>query len=161
MFGFGKKNNSLGSVLVAAASGTVVNVDALPDEVFSKKILGDGYAVKPINGTIVSPADGRIIDVQDSHHAYGIQTNDGLELLVHIGIDTVSLNGEGFNPCIKNGDKVKAGQTLCKVDLGKIRAAGYPTDTVVLITNIDEVKSINVTCGEAKAGETEVLTYTK
>lgn len=161
MFGFGKKKNGSGSVLVAAASGTVVNVDALPDEVFSKKILGDGYAVKPVNGTIVSPADGRIIDVQDSHHAYGIQTNDGLELLVHIGIDTVSLNGEGFTPCVKNGDKVKAGQTLCEVDLGKIRAAGYPTDTVVLITNIDEVKSINVTCSEAKAGETEVLTFTK
>ncbi|MGN0650541.1 MAG: PTS glucose transporter subunit IIA, partial [Oscillospiraceae bacterium] len=94
MFGFGKKKNS--SVLVAAASGTVVNVETLPDEVFSKKILGDGYAVKPMNGTIVSPADGKIIDVQDSHHAYGILTNDGLELLVHIGIDTVSLNGEGF-----------------------------------------------------------------
>ena len=159
MFGFGKKKN--GSVLVAAASGTVINVDALTDEVFSKKILGDGYAVKPVNGTIVSPADGKIIDVQDSHHAYGIQTNDGLELLVHIGIDTVSLNGEGFTPCVKNGDKVKAGQALCEVDLGKILAAGYPTDTVVLITNIDEIKDFNVTIGEAKAGETEVLTYTK
>ena len=159
MFGFGKKKN--GSVLVAAASGTVINVDALTDEVFSKKILGDGYAVKPVNGTIVSPADGKIIDVQDSHHAYGIQTNDGLELLVHIGIDTVSLNGEGFTPCVKNGDKVKAGQALCEVDLGKIQAAGYPTDTVVLITNIDEIKYFNVTIGEAKAGETEVLTYTK
>lgn len=159
MFGFGKKKN--GSVLVAAASGTVINVDALTDEVFSKKILGDGYAVKPVNGTIVSPADGKIIDVQDSHHAYGIQTNDGLELLVHIGIDTVSLNGEGFTPCVKNGDKVKAGQALCEVDLGKIQAAGYPTDTVVLITNIDEIKDFNVTIGEAKAGETEVLTYTK
>lgn len=156
MFGFGKKKN--GSVLVAAASGTVINVDALTDEVFSKKILGDGYAVKPVNGTIVSPADGKIIDVQDSHHAYGIQTNDGLELLVHIGIDTVSLNGEGFTPCVKNGDKVKAGQALCEVDLGKIQAAGYPTDTVVLITNIDEIKDFNVTIGEAKAGETEVLT---
>lgn len=159
MFRFGKKKN--GSVLVAAASGTVINVDALTDEVFSKKILGDGYAVKPENGTIVSPADGKIIDVQDSHHAYGIQTNDGLELLVHIGIDTVSLNGEGFTPCVKNGDKVKAGQALCEVDLGKIQAAGYPTDTVVLITNIDEIKDFNVTIGEAKAGETEVLTYTK
>lgn len=159
MFGFGKKKN--GSVLVAAASGTVINVDALTDEVFSKKILGDGYAVKPVNGTIVSPADGKIIDVQDSHHAYGIQTNDGLELLVHIGIDTVSLNGEGFTPCVKNGDKVKAGQALCEVDLGKIQAAGYLTDTVVLITNIDEIKDFNVTIGEAKAGETEVLTYTK
>ena len=146
---------------MAAASGTVINVDALTDEVFSKKILGDGYAVKPENGTIVSPADGKIIDVQDSHHAYGIQTNDGLELLVHIGIDTVSLNGEGFTPCVKNGDKVKAGQALCEVDLGKIQAAGYPTDTVVLITNIDEIKDFNVTIGEAKAGETEVLTYTK
>lgn len=161
MFGFGKKKNGSGSALVAAASGTVINVDTLPDEVFSKKILGDGYAVKPMNGTIVSPTDGKIIDVQDSHHAYGIQTNDGLELLVHIGIDTVSLNGEGFTPCVKNGDKVKAGQTLCEVDLGKIQAAGYPTDTVVLITNIDEVKSFNVTIGEATAGETEVLTYTK
>ena len=80
---------------------------------------------------------------------------------MHIGIDTVSLNGEGFTPCVKNGDKVKAGQALCEVDLGKIQAAGYPTDTVVLITNIDEIKDFNVTIGEAKAGETEVLTYTK
>ena len=158
MFGFGKKS---GNTLVAAAKGTVIKVEDIPDEVFSQKILGDGYGIKPENGIIVAPADGKITDEQDTYHAYGISTKDGLELLVHIGIDTVSLKGEGFSPCVKVGDKVKAGQPICRVDLDKIKAAGYPTDTVVLITNIDDVKSISVACGEAEAGETTALTYTK
>lgn len=160
MFGFGKKNSAENG-LVSAANGTVVTVDLLPDEVFAAKVLGDGYAVEPTIGTIVAPADGKIIDIQDTNHAYCIQTKDGLEILVHIGIDTVAMKGDGFKPLVKTGDKVRAGQPLCEADLDKIRGAGYSTFTVVLITNIDDVKGINVNCGEAKAGETVVLTYDK
>lgn len=162
MFGFGKKKEESSKCeLLAVMNGKSIDITTLPDPVFAEKVLGDGFAVDPADGTVVSPVSGRIIDVQDSHHAYGIQTENGLEILVHIGINTVEMNGEGFTPFVKVGDKVKAGQKLCEADLNKIKEAGFPTFTIVLITNIDEVSNINVNYTNTTAGETVVLTCEK
>lgn len=166
MFGFFKKNKEEKSSLpqlVAVQNGQVVKVETLPDPVFAEKMLGDGFAILPNNdGTVVSPVDSIVEEVQDTLHAYCLHTADGLDILVHIGINTVSLNGEGFTPKVKKGDKVKSGDVLAKVDLDFIKSKGLPTYTVVLITNIDDVKSFDInTDTNAVSGETVVLNYSK
>ena len=166
MFGFFKKNKEEKSSLpqlVAVQNGQVVKVETLPDPVFAEKMLGDGFAILPNNdGTVVSPVDAIVEEVQDTLHAYCLHTADGLDILVHIGINTVSLNGEGFTPKVKKGDKVKSGDVLAKVDLDFIKSKGLPTYTVVLITNIDDVKSFDITTNtDAISGETVVLNYSK
>lgn len=97
--------------------------------------MGMGIAVEPTSGTVYAPVSGTIIVTMDSGHAYGIRTADGVEVLVHVGLDTVNLKGEGFSPKVKQGDVVTAGAVLAEVDLDAIKAAGYSTTTVVVITN--------------------------
>lgn len=113
----------------AVANGEAIPVSDVPDEVFASKALGDGVAVIVTDGKVYAPADGEISMVADTLHAYGISTEDGLELLVHIGINTVELNGEGFTPKVKEGDKVRAGQLLCEVDMAFMKEKGYPMHT--------------------------------
>lgn len=161
MFGFGKKaKTEIKTELYAPCDGKVIECSEIPDEVFAMKILGDGFAVVPENGEVVSPCAGKIIDVQDSLHAYGIETDDGLEILVHIGVNTVALNGEGFEAKVKSGDKVAAGQTLAKVDFNLIRSKGYADCVVVLITSMEDVTSVSVSAGECHTGDA-VVTYIK
>lgn len=148
-------------VLFAVQNGVISPVEELPDPVFAEKVLGDGYALLPEGGQVVSPVSGTIVDVQDTAHAYGIRTDDGLEILVHIGINTVGLNGKGFKAKVKNGQKVSAGQTLAVVDLDYIKSQDLPTYIIVLITNIEEVKSFKCNYGKATAGETVALEYEK
>lgn len=147
--------------LLAVQSGEIIDVASLPDPVFAEKILGDGFAILPEGGEILSPVNGKIVDVQDSMHAYGIETDDGLEILVHIGINTVGLNGKGFKAKVKNGQRVTAGQTLAVADLDFIKSQGLPTYVIVLITDMDDVESIKCNYGKAAAGETVALTYVK
>lgn len=166
MFGFLKKDKETTPTkpeLVAVQNGTVVKVETLPDPVFAEKMLGDGFAILPTNdGNVVSPINATIEEVQDTLHAYCLHTDDGLDILVHIGINTVSLNGEGFKPKVKKGQKVKTGDTLAIVDLDFIKSKGLPTYTVVLITNIDEVKDFTILANkEAQSGKTIIMTYIK
>lgn len=147
--------------LLAVQSGEIVDVATLPDPVFAEKVLGDGFAVLPTGSEVLSPVSGKIVDVQDTMHAYGIETDDGLEILVHIGINTVGLNGKGFKAKVKNGQRVTAGQPLAVVDFDYIRSQELPTYVIVLITNIDDVKSFKCNYGKAEAGETVALTYEK
>lgn len=147
--------------MFAPAAGTVVPISETPDKVFSEKILGDGIAVVIEEGTIRSPVDGAINNVADSLHAYGIKTADGLELLVHIGINTVELRGQGFSCKVRAGQKVKKGDVLCEVDLELLRKKGYPLHTPVLITNADDLKQIIVRPGSAAGSETVVIEYDK
>ncbi len=149
MFNLFKKEKQLLSV----ANGRVHQLGKVPDQVFSQKILGDGFAVLPTTGEIFSPANGRISDITDTLHAYCITTDDGLEILVHIGIDTVELKGQGFTPLVKTGDKISAGESLAKVDLDLLKSAGYNPTTVVVITNTDKLRELNVKeVPAAKAG---------
>lgn len=155
------ENNEKSGCLLAVQDGRIIQLDNLPDPVFAGKILGDGYAVEPENGRITAPAAGTVTDVQDTLHAYGIRTKDGLDILIHIGIDTVSMNGAGFKACVSRGDSVEAGQLLCEADIERIRQAGKPVETIVLITNMHRIGSIEIQYGQAKAGETRTLCYKK
>lgn len=160
MFGFENKKDKK-QQLLAVMNGRTVNVLSMPDEIFSKKIIGDGFAVDPFDGTVVSPADGKLADVQSTGHAYEIETYDGLNILVHIGINTVSMSGDGFKSFVEKGDRVKAGEKIAEVNLDMVREAGFPTYTIVLITNMNIIKSVKVNYTEVKAGETVALTYEK
>lgn len=146
----------------AVANGEAIPVSDVPDEVFASKALGDGVAVIVTDGKVYAPADGEISMVADTLHAYGISTEDGLELLVHIGINTVELNGEGFTPKVKEGDKVRAGQLLCEVDMAFMKEKGYPMHTPILMTNGDECADVRLLPNtDARAGQTTVITYKK
>jgi len=146
--------------ILAPVDGDVVSVSCISDAVFADKVIGDGVAIIPSNGRIVAPVTGTIVTVADTLHAIGIQNSDGLDILIHIGMDTVELNGQPFKLFVKKGDKVKTGQILCKVDLNKIKEAGHGIETPVIITNMDQVENIRICEGRAKAGETVVLSYT-
>lgn len=148
--------------LKAVADGEAMPVSDVPDEVFASKALGDGVAVIVTDGRVYSPADGEISMIADTLHAYGISTDDGLELLVHIGINTVELKGAGFTPKVKEGERVKAGQLLCEVDMKLMGEKGYPMHTPILMTNGDECADIQLIPGKSvKAGQTTVITYRK
>ena len=157
MFGFKSKQ----STLLAPISGTSVSLAEVPDPVFSEKMLGDGAAIIPENGVVVSPVDGTIADVTETLHAYCIESDDGLEILIHIGINTVELKGEGFQAFVKNGQKVNAGEKLAEVDLKLVQEKGYPIVTPVLITNPDSLKSMEPSYGFVKSGESCLIAYRK
>lgn len=150
MFDFMKKKESF---LLSPADGEIVDITAVGDEVFSKKMLGDGFAVKPVSGGIFSPADGTVTEISDTKHAYCITCDDGLEVLVHIGLDTVELGGEGFVPLTEKGARVKAGAPLAQADIGLIEKRGYAPTVVVVVTNSGELKSCRtITAAAADAG---------
>ena len=141
---FGKKKKSANVVAVyAPADGKVMPITEVKDDVFSTKMLGDGLAVKADNGEIFAPVAGEITTVFPTKHAIGITTEQGLEILIHLGLDTVELKGEPFETLIKVGDKVKAGDPIVKMDLAKIQAAGYDDTVIVVYTNMDLLESIS------------------
>lgn len=146
----------------AAADGEVIPVSDVPDEVFAGGALGEGVAVIVTDGMVYAPVDGEIFTVADTLHAYGIATEDGLELLVHIGINTVELGGEGFTAKVKVGDKVRTGQLLCEVDMNLMKEKDIKMHTPILMTNADECREIKLLPDKtAKAGKTTVITYLK
>lgn len=162
MFSFLKKSKEPETFkLVATQTGTAIPIEEVPDPVFSGKVLGDGIAIIPTDNKVVSPVDGTITLVADTLHAYGIRCDNGIEILVHIGLDTVSLKGEGFTPHVEAGQKVKAGDLLTEVDLEFIKSKGLNTHTPCLISNMDEVKDVKCTTGTVTAGESEVICYAK
>lgn len=146
--------------VVAVANGKVVNMEDVPDEAFASKALGDGVAVIVEDGKVYSPVDGEISMVAETLHAFGITTEDGSEILVHIGVNTVELNGKGFTPKVQAGDKVKAGQLLCEVDMDLIKSKGYPTHTPIIFLSGDELgELLRYPAEKAKAGRTVVAKY--
>ena len=128
----------------SVADGQVINIEDVKDPVFSKKMMGDGFAVEPDNGRIVSPVAGKVTSVFPTKHALGLVTDNGLEVLVHIGLDTVSLEGKPFEVKVTEGQTVAAGDLLVEADLDAIREAGRETSTIVVFTNADAIKSVNV-----------------
>lgn len=142
----------------AFLSGNVIGIEDVPDKVFSEKVLGDGIAIEPENNVLVAPADGEIINVMDgSFHACGMALANGAELLFHIGLDTVGMNGDGFKCFVKEGDKVKAGDKLIQFDPEKIKAAGHPTVTMMVVTDEGRASGIEFITGiKATTGKTVV-----
>ncbi len=133
--------------LISPMSGNIIKLEEVPDEVFSGKMIGDGFAIDPIDGKVISPVEGEILQLFPTKHAIGIRTNEGLEILIHVGIDTVELKGEGFKACIKAGDKVKSGQLLLEVDLELIKSKGKSVITPIVFTEKKQYKSLDINYG--------------
>lgn len=147
--------------LLSVADGRAVPLSDVPDEAFASGMLGSGFAVEPSGGTIYSPVDGVVEGVADTRHAYTIRSRDGLDVLVHIGVDTVKLGGAGFLPLVSAGDSVNAGDAIARADLGVIRAAGCRAVTPVLVANSEEIDKIKLKFGSVTGGKSAVLTYSK
>lgn len=149
--------NNLRNV-ISPLNGRTVPIEQVPDPVFSEKILGDGCAVIPKDGKIYSPVNGVVSSVAETFHAYGFTSDDGLEILVHFGLETVALQGEGFKSHVKAGDCVKAGDLIAEVDISVLKEKNINLITPVLICGGTENDEIHVNEGDAKAGETVILT---
>ena len=142
------------TVLSACLNGTVVPLAEVKDEAFASGALGDGIAIEPIDGELVAPADGEISSTFETHHAVGMTTVDGAELLMHIGIDTVKLGGKHFTYLVNEGDKVKKGQPLIRFELEAIKAEGYPVTTPLIVCNTDDYAAVAAKAsGAVKQGD--------
>ena len=159
MFDFMKKQKEM--AVYAPMDGVAVNISQVPDDAFSEKILGDGGAVIPDNGAIYSPVDGEIIDITDTKHAFCITANDGTELLLHVGIDTVKLKGEGFKVNIVSGDRVKAGAKIAEVDLEVLKKNNISPHTPVVLTEAQNYKITQIHEGNVSGGRDVLFLYKK
>ncbi|WP_254255388.1 PTS glucose transporter subunit IIA [Macrococcoides canis] len=141
--------------LRAVADGEVIDITDVNDPVFSQKMMGEGYAVKPESEEVVSPVDGEIISIFPTKHAIGIRTNDGIEVLVHMGIETVQMKQPASRVVVNDGQKVKAGDTLAYMDLTAVRAEGKDTTIIIVMTNSDKVDTLQLNkTGIVQKGET-------
>jgi len=146
-------------VFVAPLDGKLMELSEVPDKVFSQKIMGEGFAIEPVNGHVISPVDGTVISLPDSKHAVAILADNGLELIVHFGMDTVNLQGEGFTALVKQDDKVKAGQPMLTVDFANVKGKVPSVITPIVFTNLPEGKVVQVQIGQiVKRGDTGFVT---
>lgn len=147
--------------LKAGLSGKVIPLEEVPDDVFSQHVMGDGIAIEPESDTVLAPADATVgVVMADTGHACGLVLANEMELLIHVGVDTVDMNGEGFGLLVKEGEKVKEGQPLIHFDRSKIKAAGHPTTTVFIVTEEGQAKDIRYFTGiDAEAGITPVIRF--
>jgi PTS system glucose-specific IIA component len=163
LFGLGKKEASpvqpQQEVIHAPITGKLVAIEDVPDPTFGQKMMGDGVAIEPTEGKVVAPVDGEIMQVFPTKHAIGIKTKGGLELLLHIGLETVNMKGEGFTTHVKEGDKVQVGDTLVDFDLALIKEKAASTITPIVITNMDHMdRVIKESATDVVRGETPLLT---
>lgn len=142
MFQLFKKKEAAGISLAAPIKGKAVSMETVNDPTFSALMLGNGAAIIPEDGKLYAPADGTIDLVFDTLHALSMTSTDGVEILIHIGLDTVKLAGKGFTPHVKNGQAVKKGDLLFTIDLDTIKAAGYDTIIPVVICNTDNYSDV-------------------
>lgn len=147
--------------LKSILDGKVMPIEEAPDDVFSQKIMGDGLAIEPSNNVVTAPADCDVsVVMADTGHACGLSLPNGVELLIHVGVDTVDMGGDGFKLLVKEGDHVKAGQPLIEFDPAKIKAAGHPCTTMLIVTSEGNAANIKMHSGiDAKAGETTVISW--
>ena len=133
----------------------------MPDVVFAEKIVGDGIAIKPTGNKMVAPVDGTIGKIFETNHAFSIESDSGIELFVHFGIDTVELKGEGFTRIAEEGQRVKVGDTVIEFDLALLEEKAKSTLTPVVISNMDEIKELTKLSGSVTVGETPVIRIKK
>jgi PTS system, glucose subfamily, IIA component len=152
---FGKKSNSVS--VAAPISGKLVPLNEVPDEAFAQGLMGNGVAIEPADGRVIAPFDGVVSHLIDTHHALIIEHSSGLQLLIHVGINTVALNGDGFKAFVNTGDSFTAGQTLLECDLDKIRSAGYPVVTPVIVVNEEGAEKVECTFKTVTAGEPDTI----
>ena len=158
LFGKGKEVNK---EIEAPLTGEYINIENIPDPVFAQKMMGEGFGINPTEGEVVSPIEGKVDNVFPTKHAIGLKADNGLEILVHIGLDTVQLDGQGFEILVSSGDTVQVGDPLLKFDLEYIRNNAKDVISPIIITNSDQTESIHV--NDVKAvikGETKVVDVT-
>ena len=143
----------------AVCDGKAYPIQEMKDEAFSSELLGKGYMIEPKNNYFYSPVNGEVEDISESMHAYSILSDDGLEILIHIGIDTVSLNGEGFLPQVSKGEKIRAGDLITIADIDLIKEKGFLTQTAVIITNSEKIKKLTYHFSDTVGGKGEIIKY--
>ncbi|KGA97104.1 PTS glucose transporter subunit IIA [Alkalihalobacillus alcalophilus ATCC 27647 = CGMCC 1.3604] len=167
LFGLDKKENkknneskkAMNVEIFAPLSGAYVKIEDVPDPTFSQKMMGDGIAIEPSDGQVVSPVKGSIVQVFPTKHAVGIKTDEGVEVLIHIGLETVKMNGEGFTAHVKEGDAVEVGDALIDFDLKLVTEKANSTLTPIVITNQEDLKSVQtISTTQVEAGNTKVIT---
>lgn len=148
-------------VLMSVLTGKIIPIEEVPDDVFSQKIMGEGVGIEPESETVVAPADGSVsVVMEDSGHACGLVLENGMEILIHVGIDTVDMNGEGFELFVKEGDTVRCGDPLIRFSKEKIKKAGHPATTVFIVTDEGNASNIRFLSNlQAEAGETVIAAY--
>ncbi len=162
MFGFLKKDKKsdaqiAGEVaLFSPVNGTVIPIIEVSDPVFSQKMMGDGFAVVPTDGNIYSPVNGKVLNIFPTKHAIGIQLDNGLELLLHMGLDTVKLNGKPFEIFVKEGQALMSDTLIAKVDLEQLEESGKDNAMVVVVTNMDKVKNYSLAVTGKTTAKTKV-----
>lgn len=138
------KEETESGCIYAPIEGEVISLSEIPDDVFSEGMMGKGCGIKPSEEKVYAPFDGEVILVANTKHSIALKSSDGIELLIHVGMDTVKMNGNGFNPLVKEGDKVKCGQQIMTFSISDIEKSGYVTTTAVIITNSDGYANINL-----------------
>mgnify|MGYP000984419551 CR=1 FL=1 len=156
MFKFLKKNKEI--ELTSPITGDIIPLEEVSDPVFAEKMMGDGIAIEPSEGKVLSPIDGKIATIFPTNHAIGLVNKEGLEILIHIGLDTVELKGDGFIRVAEEGQNVKKGDLLMEVDLEKLKESGKPTITPIIITNMDKVDKIEKNAGKVERGNSPIFT---
>ncbi|BAC13838.1 PTS system, glucose-specific enzyme II, A component [Oceanobacillus iheyensis HTE831] len=146
-------------IIVSPLTGQMIPITDVSDPVFSGKLMGEGFAIIPEDGTIVSPVDGEIIHIFPTNHAIGVQSEEGTEILIHAGLDTVNLNGKGFNIFVDENQFVKAGQALLKVDLDYLEKQGFSTVTPVVFTNIHDLAYIHLLEEKVEKGQSNIIAF--
>lgn len=164
MFKFFKRENTnkinrFCGEIRATQDGITVPLSEVPDNVIKEGILGEGIAIIPSKGRVVSPVDGVVISIASSSHAFCIQTSDGVDVLVHIGVDTVALNGKGFKLHVKKGDYVLAGAPICDVNLSLLVENNLSVHTAILISNPMDFSDISAISGNTVAGVSTIIQY--
>lgn len=155
---FGMKSKKTEETLLAPLTGRAIQIEEVPDPTFAQKMLGDGIAIEPTEGKVVSPVNGKVIQVFPTKHAIGLESETGLEILIHVGLETVNLKGEGFDAKVKPGDKVKTGDLLLTFDLDFIKANASSHITPFVITNGETIEYLEKHYNEqAVGGQTPVM----
>ena len=146
--------------ILAPMTGTAVAITEVPDPIFIEKILGDGIAIVPTEGKVVSPVDGTVSKVAETGHIYAVTSDNGVEVVIHVGLETVALNGKCFQIHVKEGDKVSAGDKLLSFDPEKIKAHGYEKTCILVVTNGDDYPDMKLHTGmDAVQGETVIAEF--
>lgn len=154
-------SNNNGIEIFSPLSGEIVPIEDVPDVMFAEKTVGDGIAIKPTGHKIVAPCNGTIGKIFETNHAFSIESDSGIELFVHFGIDTVELHGEGFTRIAYEGQQVKRGDTIIEFDLAVLEAKAKSTLTPVIISNMDEIKELIKLNGPVILGETLIMRINK
>ena len=155
------KTTSSEEVLNAPVNGKIIPNDQIADDTFAAEVLGKTVAIEPADGIITAPCDGEIVSIFDTGHAVCILTDGGAELLIHVGIDTVKMDGNGFTKKVSDGAKVHAGDVLIEADLNAIKEAGHPATTMMILTNTDLYDSVECAAPGTVTGKSSVMKLTK